>query len=326
MSSHRVAVLGYDGMSPFELGVVAEVFALPSPDLDVDWWYSFALCAQTPGPLRAVGGFTIEAPHGLRTLARADTIVLPGTADVHNDPPEPVVTALQRAHARGARLVSICSGAFTLAAAGLLDGLTATTHWHHVALLQSCYPRVRVDGAALYVDNGQIITAAGTAAAIDACLHVVRTDHGAHIANRVARRMVIAPHRDGDQAQFIEQPVPESPGDDPVAVAIAHALARIHTPLPITTIARIANLSPRQFDRRFRDATGTSPGRWLIHRRIDASLPLLERDPRGIEDIARAVGFTTPAAYRKQFRERLGVTPSAYRRRFQESPSPGVPR
>ena len=315
-ASHLVVVLGYEGMSPFELGVATEVFALPRPELEVDWWYAFALCAERPGPLGAVGGLRIEVPHGLEALARADTIIVPGSADVHADPPLAVLDALRAAHARGARLVSICSGAFVLAATGLLDGLTAATHWRYAALLRSRFPRVRVDPDVLYLDHGQILTSAGTAAGIDLCLHIVRRDHGADIANRVARRMVVAPHRDGGQAQFIEQPVPASGNGDPIGVAIAHALDHLSDPLDVDALARVAHLSPRQFSRRFRATTGTSPGRWLIEQRIHASLPLLEHDERGIEALGQAVGFPSPASYRQHFRTIVGVSPAAYRERF----------
>src|SRR5436190_13888070 len=221
MPTHRVGVLTFDGMAPFELGVAAEVFALPRPELDVDWWYSFALCAERPGPLRALGGFTIEAPHGLTTLARAHTIIVPGTADVHGDPPSSVLETLRRAHRRGVRLVSMCSGAFVLAAAGILDGRRAATHWRYADLLRTRFPQVQVDDSVLYVEAGNVITSAGTAAGIDACLHVVRRDHGSDIANRVARRMVVASHRDGGQSQFIEHLVSRQYGEDPVSALIA---------------------------------------------------------------------------------------------------------
>lgn len=316
MRNHRVAVLGFDGMAPFELGVAAEVFALPRPELDVDWWYTFALCAERPGPLHAVGGFTIEAPHGLRKLAQADTIVVPGTADLHADPSDAVLETLRRAHARGARLVSICSGAFVLAATGLLDGLVAATHWRHADLLQARFPRVRVDANILYIAQGRILTSAGTAAGIDACLQVVRVDHGADIASRVARRMVVAPHRDGGQAQFAEQPIPRANGDDPVTRAMARVLEQLPARISVEELAREVHLSPRHFARRFRAATGTSPARWLIDRRVDASLPLLERDSRGVEDVGRAVGFADPGAFRRHFRNRTGLSPSTYRHRF----------
>lgn len=319
MDRHSVAVLGFDGMAPFELGVATEVFALPRPELEVDWWYSFALCAERPGPLRAVGGFTITAPHGLRTLAGADTVIVPGTAQVNRDPPEPVLAALRRAHRRGARVVSICSGAFVLAAAGLLDGRRAATHWRYARLLQARFPQVRVDDAVLYVDDGDVLTAAGTAAGIDACLHLVRRDHGAEVAARVARRMVVAAHRDGGQAQFVERPVPVEETEDVISAAMAGARARLAESQSVSDLARASHLSPRQFSRRFKAMTGTSPARWLVSQRVEASLVLLERDPRGIEAIAEAVGFGSPAAYRKHFRTVMGVSPATWRRRFAAS-------
>jgi AraC family transcriptional activator FtrA len=323
MPAHHVVALGFDGMAPFELGVVTEVFALPRPELDARWWYSFTLCGERPGRLSAVGGFSLEVTHGLEALAIADTIVLPGTADVHSDPSREVLGALLGAHARGARLVSICSGAFVLAATGLLDGLPAATHWRYAPLLQERFPGVRVDRDVLYLDNGQILTSAGTAAGIDLCLHIVRRDHGADVANRVARRMVIAPHRDGGQTQFIERSVPASPGDDPIGSAITYALAHIDRQLDVDSLARLVHLSPRQFSRRFVAATGTSPGQWLTQQRIDASLPMLEHGLSGIEAIAQAVGLT-PANYRKHFRTHVGISPLAYRREFQRRATDGA--
>ena len=318
MRTHRVAVLGFDGMAPFELGVITEVFALPRPELEVDWWYSFVLCAERPGPLSAVGGFTIEAPSGLEALSRADTVFLPGTADVHLDPSEPVIRALQSAHHRGARIVSICSGAFVLAATGLLDGLSAATHWRYADLLARRFPRISVDSRVLYVDSGRIVTSAGTAAGIDACLHVVRRDHGAGVANQVARRMVVAPHRDGGQAQFIEAPVAESVLDDPVGAALIYAGERIAERHSLASLAHVAHLSPRQFSRRFQAATGMSPMQWLIAQRVRTSLQLLERDEVAVESVGRAVGFATPAAYRRHFRRLIGVSPAAYRAQFRD--------
>jgi AraC family transcriptional activator FtrA len=319
MTPHRVAVLGYEGMAPFELGVITEVFALPRPDLDVDWWYSFVLCAERPGPLSVVGGFTIEAPAGLEALRRADTIFLPGTADVHLDPPQPVIRALQSAHRRGARIVSICSGAFVLAATGLLDGMSAATHWRYADLLARRFPNVSVDSRVLYVDSGRILTSAGTAAGIDACLYIVRKDHGAGVANQIARRMVVAPHRDGGQAQFIEAPVPEGGPDDPVGAALAYASERIAARHTLASLARVAHLSPRQFSRRFHTATGMSPLQWLIAQRVRASLELLEQGEINIESVGRSVGFATPAAYRRHFRRLIGVSPAAYRAQFRST-------
>ena len=315
MRDHRVACLAFEGLAPFELGVAAEVFALPRPELGVERWYDFALCAERPGPLRVVGGFSVVVPHGLEAMERADTIVVPGVPDPHADPPEPVLAALRAAHARGARVISICSGAFALAAAGLLDGLEAATHWRYAALLAERFPAVRVNAEVLYLDAGSVLTSAGTAAGIDLCLHLVRRDHGAEVANRVARRMVVAAHRDGGQAQFIEQPVARAERDDPVGRAMAHALARLGEPLAVADLARSAHLSPRQLERRFRAATGTSPGRWLIGQRVQASLAMLESGTDSVEDVAGAVGFT-PAGYRRHFRIRMGISPAAYRQRF----------
>ena len=315
MPDHRVACLAFEGLAPFELGVAAEVFALARPELGVERWYEFALCAERPGPLRVVGGFSVVVPHGLDAIERADTVVVPGVPDPRADPPEPVLAALRAAHARGARVISICSGAFALAAAGLLDGLEASTHWRYAALLAERFPAVRVNAEVLYLDAGSVLTSAGTAAGIDLCLHLVRRDHGAEVANRVARRMVVAAHRDGGQAQFIERPVARAERDDPVGRAIEHALARLGEPLAVADLARSAHLSPRQLERRFRAATGTSPGRWLIGQRVQASLPLLEAGADSVEGVAGAVGFT-PAGYRRHFRARMGISPAAYRQRF----------
>ena len=316
--AHRVTVVGYEGLSPFELGVAAEVFALPRPELEVDWWYEFSLCAERPGILPALGGFGMAVEHGLDELERADTIILPGSPDVHGNPSAGLVDALRTAHARGARLVSICSGAFVLAATGLLDGRRAATHWRYAPLLARRYPRVKVVPDVLYVDGDDLLTSAGTAAGIDLCLHIVRRDHGAEVANRVARRMVVAAHRDGGQAQFIDLPVPARPADDPIAAAMDWALGRLRERVGVEDMARRANLSPRQFSRRFRGATGASPGAWLLRRRLDAALPLLESSDEPVEQVGGRVGFPTPAAFRRHFARTYGVPPSHWRRSFAE--------
>jgi AraC family transcriptional activator FtrA len=316
--AHRVTVLAYEGLAPFELGVATEVFALPRPELDVDWWYEFSVCAERPGLLPAVGGIGLAVEHGLEELDRADTVILPGSPDVHGEPSPALVAALQGAHARGARMVSICSGAFLLAAAGLLDGRGAATHWRYADLMARRYPRVRVAADVLYVDDEDVLTSAGTAAGIDLCLHLVRRDHGAEVANRVARRMVVAAHRDGGQAQFIDAPVPARPEDDPVASAMEWALGRLPERIGVDDLARRAHLSPRQFNRRFRAATGASPGAWLLRRRLDAALPLLESSDEPVERVAARVGFPTPAAFRRHFARAYGVPPSHWRRSFAE--------
>jgi AraC family transcriptional activator FtrA len=316
MSAHRVACLAFEGLAPFELGVAAEVFALARPELDVDHWYEFELCAPRPGPLRVVGGFSVVVPHGLEALERADTVILPGVPDPHVDPPEAVLGALRAAHARGARVVSICSGAFALAAAGLLDGLEAATHWRYAALLAERFPAVRVNADVLYLDAGRVLTSAGTAAGIDLCLHLVRRDHGAEVANKVARRMVVSPHRTGDQAQYVEAPVAPHPHDDPVARVQEWALERLAEPIGVPDMARAAHLSTRTLTRRFAAATGSSPARWLLEQRIAASAAILERTDTPVEDVGPLVGIPSPAAFRRHFARLMGLPPSAYRRSF----------
>ncbi len=209
---HRVAALIFNGSAPFELGVVVEVFALPRPELDVDWWYELSVCSPVAGRLRAVGGFEVETRHGLEGVAAADTVIVPAWPEPRAAVPEAVIDALRCAHARGARLVSICSGAFVIAATGLLDGRRAATHWRYADELRRLHPSVVVDERVLYVDDGLLLTSAGSAAGLDLCLHLVRRDHGAAIANQVARRLVIAPHRAGDQSQFSNRPM--APADD----------------------------------------------------------------------------------------------------------------
>jgi AraC family transcriptional activator FtrA len=317
-SGHRVTAVAHEGLAPFELGVAAEVFALPRPELEVDWWYEFSVCAERTGVLPALGGIGVAVDRGLDELRRADTIIVLGTHDVHGDPPEALVRELLAAHARGARLVSICSGAFVLAATGVLDGRRAATHWRYAPLLARRFPRVRVTPDVLYVDGDDLLTSAGTAAGIDLCLHLVRRDHGAEVANRVARRMVVAAHRDGGQAQFIDLPVPARPADDPIAAAMEWALGRLPERIGVDDLARRAHLSPRQFSRRFRTATGASPGAWLLRRRLDAALPLLESSDEPVERVAARVGFPTPAAFRRHFARAYGVAPSAWRRNFAE--------
>ncbi|MFB6812414.1 helix-turn-helix domain-containing protein [Streptomyces sp. NPDC056387] len=317
MRPHRIACLAFDGMAPFELATVAEVFAVSRPELDVEWWYRFELCAETPGPHRVVGGFDIVVHHGLERLRYADTVVVPGVADVRHDVSPAVLDALRAAHARGARVLSICTGAFAVAAAGLLDGKEAATHWRHARLLQERHPQVTVNASVLYVDSGSVITAAGTAAGIDACLHVIRKDHGAGTAARVARRMVVASHREGGQAQFIEHPVAEPPSDGPIGVAVQYALDRLHLRLTSGELAAVAHLSVRQFERRFADATGLPPGRWITHQRIRAGAALLETSEDPIDAVAGRVGLTV-AGFRHHFGETMGVSPSAYRRQVRQ--------
>ncbi|NUR91933.1 MAG: helix-turn-helix domain-containing protein [Nonomuraea sp.] len=310
-----VSVLAFDGMSPFELGCVVEIFGLPRPELDVPW-YTLSVCAETPDPLRVVGGFTMRAEHGLDMLSAADTVIVPGVPDVRGEVSPELVAALRRAHERGARLVSICSGAFALAAAGLLDDREATTHWKYADLLRERYPRVRVTPSVLYVDGGDVLTSAGSAAGLDLLIHLVRQDHGALVANAVARRLVIPPHREGGQAQFIEAAVTPVGDDDAVARAMTWAMANLASPISVADLARAAHLSERSFIRHFKRQTGTSPLRWVNAQRVAASLPLLESTGAPVEEIGAAVGFDSPVTFRHHFTRAMRTSPSAYRRAF----------
>ena len=309
----RVAALAYDGLGTFELGIVVEVFGLRRPEMGPNW-YRFRVCALERGPLRATGGLFVEASGGIAQLAKAGTIIIPGWR-VDDVPPAPLLRALRRAHARGARLVSICSGVFVLAATGLLDGRPATTHWRYVDRLRSRFPKVRVEPDVLYVDDGSILTSAGSAAGIDLCLHIVRRDYGAEIANQVARRLVVPPLREGGQAQFAAKPIP--PDDSPgLARVLEWANAHLDRPMSVDDLARRAGMSPRNFARRFKQATATTPHRWVLHQRILAAQQLLEQSGRSIDRIAESVGLQTAATLREHFRRILKTTPSAYRRAF----------
>jgi AraC family transcriptional regulator, transcriptional activator FtrA len=312
--NHRVAALVFDGLAPFELGVVVEVFGLSRPELDVEDWYELVVCAPQPGRLEAVGGIGLVAEHGLEALDRADTIIVPGWPHVGQPVPPAALDALRRAHARGVRLVSICSGAFVLAATGLLDGEEVATHWRYAEALRRQHPLVVVNERVLYVGNDRLWTSAGSAAGIDLCLHVVRSDHGSAIANQVARRLVVAAHRDGGQAQFIEQPV-AAVGDDRLDQAMQWAMGHLGDGITVSQMAAHAFMSPRNFSRRFRTATGRSPRDWLLDRRIQAALPLLEDGTLPVESVGQAVGFGPPT-FRRQFRRALGISPAEYRRAF----------
>ena len=284
----------------------------------VDPWYEFRLVATTDEPILATyGGYTITTPWRIDSLADADTIVVPAWK-AFDEPADPaLLEALRHAHARGARLLSVCSGAFLLADAGLLDGRPATTHWMYTDALARRHPAVDVDPDVLYVDGGDgIFTSAGTAAGIDLCLHVVRLDHGAEVANAVARRMVVAAHRDGGQAQFVAVPVPDEPDDDTLSPTLDWALEHLDEPLVVEDLARRALMSPRTFARRFRAATGTTPLQWLLRQRIALSQRLLETTELPVEHIATRCGFGSATALRVHFRRSTGTTPLLYRRTF----------
>ena len=311
---HRVVVVAFDGMAPFELGIVVEVFGLARPELGVPW-YELTVCSPDPSPLRAVGGIALVADHGTEALAVADTVIVPAWPRPGEPVQDDLLAALRGAHARGARVVSICSGAFVLAAAGLLDGRRAATHWRYADALRREHPAVEVDDAVLYVDDGDVLTSAGSAAGIDLCLHIVRGDHGSAIANQVARRLVVSPHRDGGQAQFIDRPVPDA-DDDRLQAAMAWALEHLGEPVTVSDLAGRAFMSARTFTRQFRRATGSSPMAWLIEQRVRASMTLLETTDQPVEWVGAAAGFAAPASFRRHFRRVAGVSPSRYRRSF----------
>ena len=313
MQNHLVVALAYDRLCTFEFGCVVELFALERPELGVDW-YRFAVCASEPGPVRAAGGITVAAPYRLATLDRADTIVIPGWRDPDELPPEPLLKKLRAAHRRGARLCSICSGVFVLAAAGVLDGLTVTTHWRYAERLQARYPALRVNPDALYVDEGQIVTSAGSAAGLDMLLHLVRRDHGGAIANRVAQRLVLPPHRDGGQAQFVPRPVAPG-GGDRLAKLIDWMRAHAAEPHTLASLAAQAAMSTRTLQRQFADATGMSPLMWLIRERVNLAKDMLETHPAlSLAQIAARSGFGSEESLRRHFRRVAATSPAAYRR------------
>jgi AraC family transcriptional regulator, transcriptional activator FtrA len=313
---HTVALAVHDGISMFEAAAACEVFGVDRSDL-ADPWYTFTVC----GPDRArVGGWLLaDLPHGqgLDTLLDADTVVVPACHDTEEDPPEDLVSAVRAAHERGARVVSLCTGAFVLAAAGLLDGRRATTHWLHAATLAARYSRVQVDPDVLYVDSGTILTSAGKSAGMDLCLHVVRLDHGAAVANALARRLVIPPHRTGGQSQYIPAPLPAHEGQ-PLADLLHWASGRLDQPLTVPDLARRAGLSPRHLTRQFHAVTGTTPLQWLHGQRLHRAQELLETTDDSVEQIAERTGMGTGATLRRHFHRSLGVPPDAYRRTFHD--------
>ena len=311
---HTVAAVVADGLSAFEFAVPCEVFGIDRSEAVGFPWYRFLVCAAQPTAVTVTAGFDIVAPYGLDALLEADTIVVPALDRRH--PPEDLLEALRLAHSRGARLVSVCSGAFILAAAGLLDGRRATTHWMHASELARCYPKVKVDPSVLYIDDGDILTSAGTAAGIDLCLHIVRSDYGAEVANIVARRMVVPPHRDGGQAQFIDLPLPAHPPDDLFAETLMWLEEHLGDPVSVDELAHRSAMSPRTFARRFRATTGTTPHQWLLRQRVLLAQRLLETSDLSVDVVATQCGLGTAANLRLHFHRLARTSPSAYRRTF----------
>ncbi|WP_055496746.1 GlxA family transcriptional regulator [Streptomyces albus] len=307
---HHVVALVRPVQSTFELGCAAEVFGTVREG--VPQHYTFEVCTQTPGPVPTTAGYAMSVERDLTALDSADTVLIPGWTPVEAPLPGPVHSALLRAHARGARLVTICSGVFALARTGLLDSRSATTHWARTAQLQREFPRIRVEPDVLYVDHGDVATSAGAGAGVDLCLHLVRQDHGAAHAALVARHMVMPPHRDGGQAQYAPSPPPA----DALDGLLEWAGARLGTPLSVGDMAAHLNVSPRTLARRFADQLGTSPGAWLLSRRVAEARTLLERTDLPVEAIAARVGLTSAVNLRRRFRAQVGTTPGAYRRAF----------
>ena len=309
---HRVAVVVLNGAAQFELAIAYEVFGVDRSALTPQW-YDFQLVAGEPAPVRTQGGFLLDTPHDLGALEQADTIIVPACDDSGGTPA--LHAALRAAHARGARIASICTGAFILAEAGLLDGRRATTHWAHTDRLVETYPTVDVYPDVLYVEDGGILTSAGAAAGIDLCLYMVRADFGSDIANAVARRLVVPPHRDGGQAQFIDAPMPR--GDaDALGPLLDWAVARLDEPLTLDDLARQAHISTRTLVRGFQAATGTTPLQWLLAQRVRRAQHLLEATDEPVERVASLAGFGTAANLRQHFTRTVGVAPMAYRRTF----------
>ncbi|MCY0386272.1 transcriptional regulator FtrA [Robbsia sp. Bb-Pol-6] len=312
--NRTVVALVYDGLCAFEFSCAAEIFGLPRPELGPDW-YRFASCSLDGRCISGQYGMSMEVDGGLDLLDRAGTIVIPGWRASDCPVPPALVATLRAAHARGARLLSICSGSFVLAATGLLDGRQATTHWCYAEALQRAYPRIRVDPDVLYVDEGQILTSAGSAAGLDLYLHMVRRDYGAAIANHVARRLVIAPHRSGGQAQFIDAPVaPRQKGS--LSPLLETMRARLDAPFRIAELAALAAMSERTFMRRFRAATGVTPADWVCRARVDRARELLESTALPVDLIASHTGLGTGTTMRHHFRRIVGVSPAEYRKRF----------
>ncbi|MFE0421951.1 GlxA family transcriptional regulator [Streptomyces sp. NPDC058953] len=314
---HRVTALVHPPQSTFELACAAEVFGVDRPGIPSR--YDFSVCTEHPGQVPTIAGYDMLVAEGLDALSRADTVVVPGRLPIGRPPSPRTVRALRRAHTRGARIVSICSGAFVLAYAGLLDGRRATTHWGQAEEFAARFPDVRLDPDVLYVDHGDVATSAGSGAGIDLCLHLVRNDHGARHAARIARNMVMPPHREGGQLQYAAPPHPAD-FDGTLAPLLEWAVERIGDPVDLGDLAAHAGLSVRTLARRFTDQLGTSPGRWLLAQRIATARELLETTDLPLDTVARRAGLSSATNLRRRFLASVGTTPGAYRRAFRATP------
>jgi transcriptional regulator GlxA family with amidase domain len=313
-----VAVVAFDGISPFHLSVPCLVFGEDRSEIGVPP-FRLLVCATLKGRLRTSAGFDIEVVHDLAALRRAAIVIVPSWRDTAERPPAALLDALQRAHRRGAQIVGLCLGAFVLADAGLLDGRGATTHWNYADAFASRYPAVRLDPDVLYVDHGDVLTSAGTAASLDCCLHLLRQRCGAELATRVARRLVVAPHREGGQAQFIEQPLPAAQRDDKFQPLLAWVVRHLDQAHSVDSLAGRVAMSRRTFTRRFRQTTGTTLLQWLLNQRLARARRLLETTDRAVEWVALEAGFGSAVSLRQHFAASLGTSPTRYRAQFQAS-------
>ncbi len=311
----RVVALAYDGLCTFEFGVAVEIFGLPRPEMGENW-YRFAVASVDGGELRATGGIRMVADGDLSLLQEADLIVVPGWRGVESPVPSALCEALQQAQQRGCHLLSICSGVFVLAAAGLLNGQRATTHWRYTQTLKSRFPRINVVEDVLYQDEGQLLTSAGSAAGIDLCLHVVRRDYGMEAANEVARRLVIPPHRDGSQTQQLSRPVAQLRESQRLGQLFDYLHQHLTLGHTVGSLAQRVGMSQRTFLRRFQEATGTTPARWLLNERLTRAKEFLENSRLSIDRIAEQTGFGNTATLRHHFRQHFALSPAQYRKQF----------
>ncbi|WP_018150381.1 helix-turn-helix domain-containing protein [Leeia oryzae] len=314
MPVHRIAVVAFDQISPFHLSVPCVVFGDERPDAPD---FELQVCAAETGPLKTTAGFEVMVAHGLEILATAHTVIIPSWRDVAERPPQPLLDALRAAHERGAQVVGLCLGAYVLAEAGLLSQRKATTHWAFAQDFAQRYPDVQLDPNVLYVEDGRLLTSAGTAAGIDCCLHMIRQRYGAESANAVARRLVVPPHRQGGQAQYIEQPLPATASGSRLADLIAWVRTHLDEPHTLDSLAEKSLMSRRTFTRHFRQLTGTTVGNWLLSERLALTQRLLETTGQPVEEIARLTGFGNTVTLRHHFGKAFGVSPMAWRKMYQ---------